>query len=437
MMARRADRRIVFVMRQLCLKIYYYVKYEDNLETAILNSGMSPTRDRVALLDVLRGIALVGILAVNMEYYSQTLYEGWEQPLWSDTLSLAVRWLVTVLFQMKAYLLFALLFGYGMGMQARKVGPIGKAVPARKAEPDTSGQLQARHIRRMGMLCVFGVLHAVMFFSGDILVTYALLGLLTILFWQQSNRRLLTTSVAIYLASVMLALLLMVLLAELSAVVVQVAGIKEIYANGSVTEVIQQRLQDLYSAFPFVLLHQGPMAMALLLAGIVMARYELLSRPQKHRRLLIRLSHRGLLPGVAGSILAASLQFATEPDSAVSAIGYLLELLSAPAACVGFVAFMAGRRVDGDTFVWQLLSASGRMSVTVYIAQSLIASFVFTSYGFGLIGCVGPVVGLVLTVVMSALLAVFSWMWLRRFRFGPLEWLLRSVTYGRLQVFSR
>jgi uncharacterized membrane protein YeiB len=345
-------------MRQSCLKIYDDVEYGDYLETAFLNSVMAPTRDRVALLDVLRGIALVGILVVNMEYYSQTLYEGWEQPLWSDSLSLAVRWLVTVLFQMKAYLLFALLFGYGMGMQARKIVPVRKAVPTRKVDPDTSGQLQAQHIRRMGMLCVFGVLHALMFFSGDILVTYALL-------------------------------------------------------------------------------HQGPMAMALLLAGIVMARYELLSRPQKHRHLLLRLSYCGLVPGVAGSVLAASLQFATEPDSAVNAVGYLLQLLSASAACVGFVALVAGRRVEADTFAWQLLSASGRMSLTVYIAQSLIASLVFTSYGLGLIGCVGPVMGLVLTVVMSALLAVFSWMWLHRFRFGPLEWLLRSVTYGRLQAFSR
>ena len=400
-------------------------------------AAMTPTRDRVALLDVLRGIALVGILAVNMEYYSQTLYEGWEQPAWSDWLSLAVRWLVTVLFQMKAYLLFALLFGYGMGMQARKVVPDCKARPARQTEPDPGGALDQRHIRRMAMLCVFGVLHAVLFFSGDILVTYALLGLLSIFFWQQTNQRVLMTSIVMYCVSVMLALPLIVLLAEQHSGVIQIASIKEIYTHGSVIKVIQQHLQDLYSAFPFVLLHQGPMAMALLLAGIVMARYELLSRPEKHQHLLRRLSHLALVPGVAGSILAASLQFATEADSAVNAIGYLLQLLSAPAACVGFVAFMAGRRVNGHTFVWQLLSASGRMSLTVYIAQSVIASLVFTSYGLGLFAGIGPAMGLVLTVVMSALLAVFSWLWLRHFRLGPLEWLLRSVTYGRLQVFSR
>lgn len=138
-----------------------------------------PAHDRIALLDALRGLALVGILAVNMEYFSQSIHDGWLQPELRDWPDLVARWLVTAFFQLKAYLLFALLFGYGIGMQTRDRGR------------ERIASARARHRRRMGVLAAIGVAHATLLFSGDILVTYALLGLASTAFWRVSTSRLL------------------------------------------------------------------------------------------------------------------------------------------------------------------------------------------------------------------------------------------------------
>ncbi len=394
--------------------------------TSQIISRNTPTQHRIATLDVLRGLALVGILIVNMEYYSQTGYDGWVQPEFRGWVDMTVRWFVTSIFQLKAYLVFGLLFGYGIGMQLQ-----------RRA---SNAAVNANHLRRMLMLAILGAAHAVLLFSGDILFTYALCGMISIALWRASPARLIAWSAFAFVIGFLNGILLVVLfllLPEEMAGSIDIAAVRDIYAHGTVLEVIRQRLIDVANAFPLIFLIQGPMSLAMLLLGIAMARLAVLTAPHRHQRLLRRLLHWGLPVGLLGSAAAATLTLANSAESLAVGFAFLLQLLAAPALCLAFVAWLAMRSCEPLPRLLRVLAPSGRMSLTVYIGQSLLCALIFTSYGLGLFARFGPVACLAMAMALSLFFAVFSDRWFKRYRFGPLEWLLRSGTYWRWQPLRK
>jgi len=385
----------------------------------------APTRDRVALLDVLRGLALIGILVVNMEYFSQTVYDGWVQPGFRDGLDFVARWLVTAFFQLKAYLLFALLFGYGIGMQLDRLKERSEAF------------IRRTHKRRMTWLAVLGLLHGALLFTGDILLTYALLGLLSVLFWHSRPRRLVVWAGAIFVASVVLNTSLVMLSPEDSVPAGFIAHLRGIFANGTFGEIFAQRSSDLAIVFPFVLIVQGPMAFAMLLIGIAMAKLGILTEPNRHRP-LSRLALTWALPlGVVGGIISATLLLSGSEDGLAAAVGFALQLLTGPFWCLGVVALITLLWTELSPAWLSALRASGRMSLSVYIAQSLLGALIFTSYGLGWFARIGPLGCLAIAAAIVGVLGFASAWWLGRFRFGPLEWLLRSSVYGRRQPMRK
>lgn len=389
------------------------------------NTG--PTQKRIALLDVLRGLALVGILVVNMEYYSQTVYDGWLQPELRTWVDLTARWFVIAFFQLKAYLLFALLFGYGIGMQLQKHGPI------------ESPSAKANHLRRMLVLAALGIVHATLLFSADILVTYAILGVISIAFWRASTSQLVVWSSVAFVEGIGVGILLVVLLPVDMASGIDIDRIRGIYAQGTVMQVIAQRISDLSVAFPFVFFVQGPMAFAMLLLGIAMARTGVLTAPHyyRHQRLLRPMLRWGLPVGLMGSAVAATLSIASSAEDLAAGVGFLLQLLSAPAFCLGVTAWIAMLQVRRLPGPLASLGAPGRMSLTIYIAESLLCALIFTSHGLGLFAQVGPAACLAIAAGVAVILTLSGRWWLKRHRFGPLEWLLRSGTYWRWQPIRR
>jgi uncharacterized protein len=99
--------------------------------------------------------------------------------------------------------------------------------------------------------------------------------------------------------------------------------------------------------------------------------------------------------------------------------------------------YMSGLTLLSQNTAWQKrmapLAYAGRMAISVYLMQTLICTLLFYGYGFGLYGKVGAAGGILLTVIIYVLQIPFSVWWLNRFRFGPVEWLWRSLTYGKLQ----
>ncbi|MGI9285124.1 MAG: DUF418 domain-containing protein [Pseudomonadales bacterium] len=392
---------------------------------ALSTMNIAPTEERVALLDVLRGLALVGILVVNMEYYSQTVYDGWAQPELRGWADLTARWFVIAFFQLKSYLLFALLFGYGIGMGLQSGG-----------QSDTAA-VKASHLRRMLFLAVVGVVHATLLFSGDILVTYAILGVISIAFWRASTAHLLTWSIAMFVVGIGVGISLIVLLPVDMASGIDIGGIRDIYAQGTALQVIVQRIADVAVAFPFIFVVQGPMVFVMLLLGIAMARHGVLTAPDRHVHLLRCTTRWGLTLGLMGSAVAATLSIASSDEDLATAAGFLLQLLSAPAVCLGVVTWVAMLQVKRRLGLLASIRAPGRMSLTIYLAESLVCALIFTSYGLGLFAQVGPATCLAISAGVAGFLTLFSRCWFKRYRFGPLEWLLRSGTYWRWQPLRR
>lgn len=214
-------------------------------------------------------------------------------------------------------------------------------------------------------------------------------------------------------------------------------AIRDIYARGTVLQVIAQRLTDLGVAFPFVFLVQGPMAFAMMLLGIAMTRAGVLIAPREHLRLLRSARRWGLGLGLPLGAVAATLSIAGHGDDLATAAGFGLQLLSAPAFCLGVTAWVTLLDTERWTRTLVPLTLSGRMSLSIYIAESLLGALIFTPYGLGLFAQVGPAACLAIAAGIASALVLFSRWWFGRFRFGPLEWLLRSGTYGRWQPLGR
>jgi uncharacterized protein len=380
--------------------------------------------EREHAVDVLRGIALLGIVVVNMEYYAQPLASGWMESV--GGLDGAARWLSIAVFQAKSYLVFSLLFGYGLGIQLARSAASG-------------APLGGRYARRMIGLFLLGTLHAVLLFAGDILMAYAVLGAVLWPLRRTRERELLFVAGALAALSAVGALVLgtaTVLKGGLTAAVPDTSAAVRAIAEGSLGEQIGQRVADLGAAQTVVFLVQGPMVAAAFLVGLLLARRGLLADPAAHRAQLRRLARICLPVGLIGGALAATLIVVVGGEA--SGVGIALQFLLAPFSSLGYVAGIALLVASGRLAApLARVAAAGRMSLTVYLGESIVAAFLFTGLGFGLYGEVGPALGLVIALATWLGFLVFAAIWWRAFRYGPFEWLLRSFTYWRLQPLRR
>lgn len=380
---------------------------------------LQPTTDqqRQVGVDAIRGVALFLILFVNLEFLSQTIDDGWSRAAYDAVWDDAARWVLVAVFQLKAYLIFALLFGYGLAMQlARSAGP----------------GFTPRYLRRMAGLVVLGVLHGIFFFAGDILMCYGLIGAVLLAFRNVATRTLLRIAVAAYAGGI-------AVLAALPSGDMRrtdVDAIREIYASGSFWEVARQRAEDFVLAQGFGIAVQWPSVFAFFLIGLALGRTNVFADPTAHVALFRRLVRWALPIGLAGGATAATLGAGI--TSSRDDLAFVIQALTGPASALGYIGvfglLLATGRARG--FVGRAAPV-GRMSLTVYLGESIVASLIFNGYGLGLFGTVGPFVGLLMACGLWLAFVPFDRFWLARFRFGPFEWALRSVTYLSPQPLRR
>jgi len=284
-------------------------------------------------------------------------------------------------------------------------------------------------------LIVLGVLHAVFLYFGDILTAYGILGLVLLQLRNWSERALLRAALWVWLGG----LGLVVLLALGAAAAGDDGGlgrdaeaVRAAYAEGGLWDIVGQRVEDLAFVIPSLVLLQVPTAFAMFALGMVLGRRGVLSRPAEHRDSFRRALRLFLPIGIVGGAAAALL----DPLEAgpASALGLVLLFASAPFLTASYVAALAlvAERVMRSRALG-ILRSPGRMSLSVYLLESLAATLVFTGLGLGLFGDVGPAGGLGFAVAIWLGLALLSAAWLAVFDFGPFEWLLRSFGYWRLQ----
>jgi uncharacterized protein len=402
--------------------------------------------ERIYALDVLRGLALFGILTVNMALFSASLYTTYLRPhVWPDWWDRVAESAVCTLAEGKFYPLFALLFGIGFALQMGRL-------TARSAHPTRL------YVRRLLVLLAFGALHAFLLWYGDVLMLYALLGFVLLALRRVRSWLLITMAVVAYVAPLVWLGGATAVAAAVAAADPNVAAAQEesavtadentwayvdasddAYAHGTFREICAQRLRDHQEALAGVI-YMAPVVLAMFLTGLVIARGDLLTAPDRHRTLLRRLAWIALPLGTLANAAYAYLSAVSDwlRDFGTWAGGYILHALGVPGMVFGAAAVvLLALQHAGWRRLLSPVAAAGRMALTNYITQTLVCTTLFYSYGWGWFGRVGPARGLLIAVVLYALQLPLSVLWLRWFRFGPLEWVWRTLTYLRWQPLRR
>lgn len=351
--------------------------------------------ERVVSIDVMRGVALVGVLLVN-------LISGFHQPLSAAILGShePIGWggawvvkVVRILIEFKALTLFSFLFGAGVAIQA------GRSYCQRRTW---------FLVRRFGALLAFGLIHMIFVWNGDILCLYGICGLLLIpLLWLPDYA----------LTALGITLIVWPNLAPFPVDFPTTSTLKALtgealnaYRYASWPDLFVFRLQEIRLLILPLLCLTMPRTLGLMSLGMVAWRKGwLVNGPPIWRCAAII----GLVVGVGGQWLRIE-----EAGNIGLALVYAaIVLLWNPHAS------------------W--IAAAGQMALTNYLAQSIIFGFVFYGYGLGWFGRMEVVPASCLGIAIYGTQAAVSRWWLNRFCFGPLEWLWRSVSYLRWQPCKR
>ena len=418
---------------------------------------------RIRQVDILRGVALLGILIINIEYFAypeETLFDpsrigGFEG------LDFWVWRLKTWFFSQKMMSIFSMLFGAGLILMAARAEEAGK--PFRKI-----------YYRRTLLLIVFGLMHAYLLWFGDILFAYGVCGLVIYLFRRKSPRTLVIIAVVSFLigAVIMLGAGNMINFmrntaeeaTELTAQGEELSSLQasmmeawseikvefnptqdklqksiEIYGNGSFVEIFKKRaVQSLTmqtQAFLFMILWQ---VLGLMLLGMALLKAKVITGERSIRFYTIQ-AVIGLSVGLGLSILAAEMQIGGGFDM----IDYFrgggpIMMFASAVAAIGYIGLiMLISKTDTRGFIKDRLAAVGRMALTNYLLQSIVCTTIFYSYGLGLFGEVNRAPAMLIVFGVWIIQLLYSKWWLERYKFGPVEWLWRSLTYGKKQPFKQ
>jgi uncharacterized protein len=393
--------------------------------------------DRSVLIDALRATALFGVIVMNMVGMVMLLKAETVLAAASPT-DLGIGAGEVVLLMGKARSVFAFLFGLGFGVMMDRLQARG-------------ANFTPYYLRRTLILLVIGVLNLAFLFWGDILIVYALLGMVLILFRNMKSPNLLALGLGLIVAPP-------VVFGLIEAVTGQPLG----NLAGAAPEAVQGAYQALTPAYlgsdfggyvqaNFVYyLHHNLFETAyvavydigvlgLFMVGVWAARIGLLTRVEAHRPLLRRIAWVALPLGLALSVLYATRPLGMAPEGAWSGV-VTAAYLGLPVLAFGYLAVLALWFSRSGRGLARLLAPMGRMALTGYLASNAIGSFWWYGWGLGRLGdpaALNVVVLSLLPVAVFAGLWIFSGLWLSVCRFGPAEWIWRSLTYGRLQPFLK
>jgi len=405
--------------------------------TAEAATGPVAPSERIELLDVLRGVAVLGILLANMPYMSiaATLADPTEAAIGSDRfVDRASYVLVRFFADTKFITIFSTLFGAGLGIMSARALASGAKF----------GRIYSR---RLLLLLLFGLLHGLFLWFGDILTSYALIGFAAIFFRKRATKTILVWAAALFALDVVAITGLSLL--DPSIMVEQVKGpdgellsveesveekrleYSEVFASGEFGRMIGPRAEIYTFATGMMTIVWGPRTLALFLLGLALSRFAW-SRPPdsaKLRRTLKRVLWWGAGLGVPLQVAHLVFEAGRAEAFARAASSFTLSLggVAIAAAYASAVALWCGS--DRWISLRSRFAAVGRMAFTNYLMQSAITAVIF-NYA-GLFDRVGRGTGLILTLAIFGLQLIVSPLWLARFRMGPLEWIWRRLTYLR------
>lgn len=373
--------------------------------------------------DVLRGFALLGILIVNIQFMALSSAEGARGEWTVGLANGSATFIIAAIFAGKFYLIFSFLFGYSSNYIIRE----------NKAN-------RKRWIKRSILLIFIGVLHFTFLWHGDILFVYGLFGLLLTPFFFRADRTLKIWSRVIFSISFLLVCLIgaLVYIAERyfpeeSFQSPTDSKLDQVLIDGSFLQAVPARLELwVYGVSSGVFL-QGGLAFAAFLMGVRMARSKFLST-SFDKEVNTKLMKKGLFFGLPIQILAATVlvqnENKAEPSEAIYLISLFTSFMAAPLLSIFYIALIR-KLVSDKPNLLSWIGPAGKMSLTVYILQSVITSLIFGPWGFGLFQQLQTWMVLLLAVGIWLILVYFATTWLKRYKQGPLEWLVNRITKER------
>ena len=372
--------------------------------------------------DVLRGFALLGILVVNIQFMGLNSDQGARGEWTQGFANGSATFLIAALFAGKFYLLFSFLFGYSSNYVIRN---------------DRSNR--ARWIKRCLVLIAFGALHFTFLWHGDIIFVYGLFGLLLTFFFFRADRTLKIWSRIVFFLSTFFIVLIgaLALMAEYlldeDLGTSTVVSLDEILKSGTFLESIPARLEVWVLGIATGIFLQGGLAFAAFLLGVRLARANFLSSPID-KAANKRLIKRGLIFGLPIQIIAAVIllqnEQSAEPSESVYLISLFVSFVTAPLLSMFYVGLIRKLVEERPNLVlW--MKPAGKMSLTIYISQSVITSLIFSPWGFGLFQDLQTWQVFVLAFAIWLLLSYLAAQWLKKFNQGPLESLMSSMTRSR------
>ena len=394
---------------------------------------------RIPTLDILRGFALFGVLWSNLNHYGTYEATFTPNPTTSATpLDHTLFWMQEWLIQNRFYSLLGFLFGVGFAIQLGRAEALGRDA----VRP---------FYRRMSVLLVIGMVHGMFIWSGDILTKFALVGCLLPLYRRLTSRGLVIAAGATYFGLAYLAM-------QASAAVgptrpPALPDFASLYADGTYWQIMPARLAEyLRDTRGLVVQFSGRSVpfLTLFILGLWAARTGLVSHLGERLRFVRRALWVALACVAAGLILAANFD-AWWPRPPIlngppvfdvahiwnswwfigRGIPSMLVQWGTAGAYAAALTLLVHRPRWGALI--RPLAAVGRMSLTTYLVQSVVSTLIFYGYGLGLYGRVTYSGMLFLTLVIFGCQLAYSTWWFNRYRFGPAEWLWRSLSYGRSQ----
>ncbi len=370
---------------------------------------------REAMPDRLRAVALLGIVVVNAPLLGIVGSAGLSPESLAGPLNTTAAFLMIALAQGKFYLLFSFLFGYSASFILK----------------DNTRANRFRFSRRLLVLAVIGLVHAVFFFIGDILISYAILGFGLLALSRRSDRALKIWIVITGLVSVLVITASISLVALIPEPTSGLMNLDSALATGSFFEAAGARLQSLPSVVIYILVTQGGMAFAAFLLGLLASRQRFLADPQSRATQWRRMMIIGLSIGLPLQLVAAWLQVWSISAGSIyyeaGMAGLILGFSTAPLLATGYVGLLGWIFCRRPAFL-QALSPAGRASLTVYIGESVLLSLLFCGYGLGFYGEWGAFPVMLAAVGSWVLLVLFARLWLKRFPRGPLEEVVARLT---------
>lgn len=381
--------------------------------------------ERIEQIDVLRGFALFGVLLVNVFGYNSSFfdfsgfYAGFEDSLNSTIFTLMVNYGAD-----KFIGLFSLLFGMGFGIMYVKYR-------------EMDGFFLRMYTRRLLALLLFGIIHVAFFWAGDILISYALVGFILLAFRKTRSGILLPLAIFMYFVPI----LYIGFCAHFPALPDSMSSTSQLslseviqtYSEGTFAEVFKLRLHEYWSFRNINLIYYGPKIFALFFAGYLFYKHRILDRINASGGRALILAIFLLIIGIllnhfTGDLVNAIVRPEHPYFSALYMGIYEVTNLFLIAAYVLLIVTLTHLKQTRKFFSG--LRFAGRMTLTNYLSYSVIFSFLMYSYGFGLFGRFEPWELILMAVGLFAIQLLACRLWLKKHRFGPMEWVWRRLTYS-------